>query len=460
MRLTHPHAPQSFTGSAIDEEHALQYRRGRIREFLRQHPWITDVTVALCYLAATLTDYRVNNTSHYRVHLAVLIAVMTIAILFRRLLPFSVFVFVVIAPLVLRMVALGLTPDPPLADMMPSAQGLRVDGRAVASPVPFIDLIALPIACYALGAEKKLRISLPTIVIGWVGLLFTVSVFADPLDRNVWNGVLTLFMAVGFLIGSNVHSSRLRVTELEKRAQQIALEHEQREQLAVSQERTRIAREMHDVVAHSLSVMVTLAEGASVALENNPAMAKTAITQLAEVGRESLQDTRRLVGVLRQETPEQANVPAEVQQIAQGEAPRDPQPGERDVTALVTSYQAAGIPVHFHESGPALPPDTGLHLAIYRIVQEALTNVLRYARSSPRIDVAINRSGGEVVVTIENVSGDGSAPLPGSGKGVIGMRERAAVFDGTVHAGPTTTGWQVRASLRIPGQPHTWTSPI
>lgn len=459
MRLTHPHAPQPPPLAHSFDDQTLLYRRGRVREYLRQHPWITDIAVAVCYLAATITDYRVSGPSAYRTHLAVLVAMMTIAILFRRILPLSVFIFVVLAPLALRVGALGFAADPPLADIMPSGEGLRVNGRAIASPLPFIDLIALPIASYALGAEKRLRISLPTVAITWVGLLFAVEIFADPFDRNVWSGVLTLFMAVGFLIGSNVHSSRLRVAELEKRAQQIALEHEQREQLAVSQERTRIAREMHDVVAHSLSVMVTLAEGASVALDNNPQMAKNAITQLAEVGRESLQDTRRLVGVLRQEVTSEANVPAEVRQIAESEAPRDPQPGERDVTALVASYQAAGIPVHFHESGPALPPDAGLHLAIYRIVQEALTNVLRYARSSPRIDVSIKRSGGEVVVTVENLTGDGSAPLPGSGKGVIGMRERAAVFDGTVHAGPTTTGWQVRASLRIPGQPHTWTSP-
>lgn len=459
MRLTHPHAPQVTPGAASCDDYALLYRRGRVRDYLRQHPWITDIVVAVCYLVATITDHRIVGPSEYRVHLTVLIACMTVAILFRRILPLSVFIFVVLAPLALRVGVLGFVPDPPLAQVMPGGEGFTVNGRAISSPLPFIDLIALPIACYALGAERKLRISLSAVLISWVGLLFAVEMFADGYDRNVWNGVLTLFMAVGFLIGSNVHSSRLRVAELEKRAQQIALEHEQREQLAVSQERTRIAREMHDVVAHSLSVMVTLAEGASVALENNPEMAKNAITQLAEVGRESLQDTRRLVGVLRQETTDDANMPAEVRQIAESEAPRDPQPGERDVTALVASYQAAGIPVHFHESGPSLPPDAGLHLAIYRIVQEALTNVLRYARTSPRIDVSIKRSGGEVVVTVENVTGDGSAPLPGSGKGVIGMRERAAVFDGTVHAGPTTTGWQVRASLRIPGQPHTWTSP-
>ncbi|MDO5726983.1 MAG: histidine kinase, partial [Bowdeniella nasicola] len=313
---------------------------------------------------------------------------------------------------------------------------------------------------YTLGAEKKLRISLPTIFCSWVGLICVVPIFTDPADHNVWWGVLTLFIAVSFLIGSNVRSSRLRVHELEKRAHQIALEHQQREQLAVSQERTRIAREMHDVVAHSLSVMVTLAEGAAIALDRNPQMAKTAIGQLAEVGRESLQETRRLVGVLRDDTSEATNMPAEVPQIMQNGAPRDPQPGEKDVADLIASYQAAGIPVHFHESGPPLPTDAGLHLAIYRIVQEALTNVLRYARSSPRIEVSICRAGGEVVVTIENESGDGSSPLPGSGKGVIGMRERAAVFDGHVHAGPTTSGWQVRATLRIPGKPHTWTSPI
>lgn len=439
-------------------------KRGPIRRFLLRHPAVVDVAVAIIYVALfvpMLTDLgRVSANARWAVpaYLTVIVA----GILLRRHLPLTFFAGTILLPVALHCVTGGFGSPPQVTGLPQEAiLGSVISGERIHMPyyISFVDLPALSIAAYNLGALKQLRLAAPIALAGLGIVLATTAYFSPRSDLIIWATTICLTMAVSFLTGSNVRASRLRMAQLEQRARQLALEHEQREQLAVSQERTRIAREMHDVVAHSLSVMVTLAEGAAVALDRNPARAKDAVTQLAAVGRESLQDARRLVGVLRQDAPSSPAPEGQPAGMAEEDTPLEPQPGQQDVRTLVHAYRAAGMPVTYVESGPELPDDAGFQLAIYRIVQEALTNVLRYARTSPHIEVTVNRTGRDVVVAIENEAGDGQKILPGSGKGVIGMRERAAVYDGTVHAGPTTRGWQVRATLRVPGQSRSWSSP-
>ena len=131
-----------------------------------------------------------------------------------------------------------------------------------------------------------------------------------------------------------------------------------------------------------------------------------------------------------------------------GDTPLSPAPEQSDLPVLIRRFQAAGVPVDYTWEGRALPGDKGLQLTLYRIAQESLTNILRYAPTTPRVTVRVERHTGTVVLTVENLSAPGSRPVHGSGKGLIGMRERAAVYGGTVQAGPTRTGWQVRAVLR------------
>lgn len=441
----------------MGEDGALPARHGRVRRYLRAHPWLTDITIGAIYLTLWVADSPALLTSSPLMTVHVLI--LTTLVVLRRCYAEWVLAGVVVVPILTRlaMTAWQISPT------MPGDTHFTVEiaGQTLhRTTLPFIDVLALMIACYTVANERRLRTSLPVVGLALAASLAAILTWAPSTDVGSWATLLTLVVSLAFLLGSNVRSSRQRMEALERRALQLALEHEQREQLAVSQERTRIAREMHDVVAHSLSVMVTLAEGAAVAQDHNPEMAKKAVTQLAQVGRDSLADARRLVGVLRQEIPDQP-VPGQPDPGAgREEATRDPQPGQHDVARLVESYRRAGMPVTFTTSGPDLPPDQGLHLAIYRIVQESLTNVLRYARASRKIDVQISSSGRDVIVTIENEAGPGEQIMPGSGKGLIGMRERAAVYDGTVHAGATTTGWQVRANLQVPGQARSWSSPI
>jgi signal transduction histidine kinase len=272
-----------------------------------------------------------------------------------------------------------------------------------------------------------------------VAVTASIVAFSDPRAWAPEIGGSLAVMLVAALIGLQIRTRRQRLLDLEERASQLALERDQREQIAVSAERTRIAREMHDVVAHSLTVMITLAEGASASLDRRPEQARLALDELAETGRRALGDTRRLVGVLREDPSPPVPAP--------GAEVLAPQPGAHDVADLVERFRVTGLPVRLMESGPPLPADAGLQLAVYRIVQECLTNVLRYARLAPRIDVTIARTPRSVGIVVDNDAGSTGQTVVGGRKGLIGMRERAAVYGGTVEAGPTVTGWCVRAQL-------------
>lgn len=214
-------------------------------------------------------------------------------------------------------------------------------------------------------------------------------------------------------------------------------------------ERNRIAREMHDVVAHSLTVMISLSDGAAVVVKKDPARASEALGELSRTGRTALADMRRVLGVLRDDS-------------APGQEPRGPVVAGDNLSKLLEGFRTAGLPLHYTHTGPSLPDDAAFQLTVYRIVQESLTNVLRYGRSLGRVDVAVVRDGSTVTIDVVDdgkgsVGSDGSAAAPGarvypgsvgSGQGLAGMLERARIYAGTVTAGRSTDhGWRVHAVL-------------
>jgi signal transduction histidine kinase len=208
-----------------------------------------------------------------------------------------------------------------------------------------------------------------------------------------------------------------------------------RAELASVQERNRIAREMHDVVAHSLTVMVALSDGAAKIAARDPHRAQEVLGELSRTGRNALADMRRVLGVLRE--------PAAGASLA-------PSPGAQSLHALVAGFRTAGLPAVLTLNGAPPPPDAAFQLAIYRIVQESLTNALRYGRGVGRADVEVSREGDSVRVRIENdgAIADGAHPRLGTGGGIAGMRERAALYGGTLHAGPRAGGgWTVETEL-------------
>ena len=332
------------------------------------------------------------------------------------------------------------------------------------------------------------------LVLTWPGGLVTRASWSELL-------IFILINVIAALIGTIMRIQDIQLREVEARSARLVLAREQEALLAAANERGRIAREMHDVVAHSLAVMITMADGAAAIVERDPATAKQAIETLAEAGRSALADTRRLVGVLREDpsvaaeqapqspepsapsegspssarqqevrdlpvpefaplgtvTPVEPSAPiANLRQQAtdgagdrsRGDLPLAPSPEQADITELVKRFVAAGVPVTYRWVGAALPADKALQLTVFRIAQEALTNVLRYAPTTPAVSVDVERHVGTVVLTVDNEAAPGTRPMHGSGKGLIGMRERASVYGGTVQAGPTPTGWRVRAVLR------------
>lgn len=301
--------------------------------------------------------------------------------------------------------------------------------------------------------------------------------------------ILTLLSIVAALLIRLESLNIMRLKEFESRTKRLELERDQNRALAVADERARIAREMHDVVAHSLTVLVTMADGASAMIEKNPQVSKQAIIQMAEVGRKSLADVRRLVGVLRSpseslnqnwnKTEEENQKPkengprqSEIEnpKIAPEKfdnsndfAPLSPAPNAGNVEDLIASFHAADLPVKYQYLGPPLPPNNSLQLTVFRIVQESLTNILRHAPGTNFVEVKIERGAGRVTIEVFNEDSQTKGSGPGSRKGLLGMRERVAVFDGSVSASAVEGGWKVRAVLRwneTSGEEITWATPL
>ncbi|MCU1433169.1 MAG: histidine kinase [Actinotalea sp.] len=241
---------------------------------------------------------------------------------------------------------------------------------------------------------------------------------------------VTVVSLAAIAIGISVRNRRLHIAQLIDRANEIARDRDQQAQLARASERARIAREMHDVVAHSLSVMIALADGAGAAMTRAPDRSRAALDELSSTGRSALADMRRVLGVLAQD------------------APLEPQPGYLDLGELVERFRTAGVPVRTEGLAQELPNDAGLQLAVYRIVQEALTNTLRHAPGTAQVTVALRRT--RRSIDVEVLDAGATVPVPdagGAGQGLIGMRERAGVYGGTVEAGPWRGGWRVHAVL-------------
>jgi signal transduction histidine kinase len=247
-------------------------------------------------------------------------------------------------------------------------------------------------------------------------------------------GLSALSVAAGVL-GTSVRQRRALLASLEDRAARLELERDQQGLLAAAAERARIAREMHDIVAHNLTVMIALADGAVFAAARAPEKATTAMETVSETGRQALGEMRRLLGVLREDD---------------GGSELVPQPGVPQIDQLVEQVRAAGLPVTLEVAGDGrtLPP--GAQLTVFRLVQEALTNCLKHAGSSAVAGVKLRYAADAVDVEVTDNGASRPRTADPGGRGLDGMRERAAVYAGTVEAGPRLGGgWRVHARLRL-----------
>ncbi|WP_436278525.1 sensor histidine kinase [Micromonospora chalcea] len=284
------------------------------------------------------------------------------------------------------------------------------------------------------------------IVAGVVAVLGGVlAALQTPGAGPWWMGAFFYALIVGavWLAGLNLRTRRLYVLSLEDRAATLEREREAQARAAVAEERTRIARELHDVVAHSMAVMIVQADGVRFTLDRDPATAREAAKVVADTGRAALEEMRRLVGVLREPTATQPD-PAD--------GPAHRRPALVELPALLDRFRAAGLRVACGGAGapPPLPP--GLELTVYRVVQESLTNTLKHAGVGASVELTLDWSADAVVIRAED-DGRGrpvDGPAPSGGHGLVGMRERVGVYDGSLAAGPTLAGgWRVRARLPL-----------
>jgi signal transduction histidine kinase len=247
-----------------------------------------------------------------------------------------------------------------------------------------------------------------------------------------------LALAAAWFAGDGIRARRAYLAEVERRASDAERDRDRRAELAVAAERSRITGELHDVIAHSLSVMVIQAQGAGSALRRSQqAQAGDALDAIVTTGRDALAETRRLLGVVRQ-PDDQEPVLA-------------PQPSLAGLDRLIDQVRRAGTPVELRIEGIPRALAAGVELSAYRIIQEGLTNTMKHA--GPSAEAAVRLSYGEADLVVE-VADDGCATASHAarpdGHGLTGMRARAAVLGGEVTAGPATTGgFRVRARLPL-----------
>ncbi len=361
--------------------------------WLRLHPQVGDCIIAALLFVFALPMLRAP------IGLSIVIALaMTLPLAVRRRYPLGVFGFVAAAAFVQW-----------AADIPVRSQDVAI-------------LVALyTVAAYTRDRRAALLAALVTVG----GAFLAVARWHE----GHFPAALVAPIALSFFalaLGDDRRSRRAYFADLEERAERLERERDALSQVSAAAERSRIAREMHDIIAHSLSVIVAQADGAAYTIDGDPQRARHAMVTVAETGRDALTEMRRLLGVLRPT--------ALADELA-------PQPGMDEITALVDRVRDAGLPVDLVVDGPIAALPAGMELAAYRIVQEALTNTIKHSGPGATAQVAVRCRHDELEVRVnDDGAGIRSPDHDGSGQGLAGMKERAAMYGGTVQAGPLPDG--------------------
>ena len=306
---------------------------------------------------------------------------------------------------------------------------------------PFSANVAVLVALYSVGAHSASRRTLALIVAAGlteVGVVMAAVRWAPP-GHILGAFVLLTGTTLGALVlGVYVRTRRAYLTALLERARTAERDRDQLALLAAAEERRRIARELHDIVAHSVAVMVALSDGAAAIALRDPDSARGASQQAAATGRQALGEMHRLLGVLRTDDSDGL----------------DPQPSLAQLDELLTPVRAAGLHVEVVEVGcrPTLPPS--VELAVYRLVQESLTNVVKHGHGVTQVTVDLRYLPAGVDLTVDDDGRPHNRQVTGepAGHGLVGMRERVTAVSGALHVGPRTDGgWRVSAHL--PSEP-------
>jgi signal transduction histidine kinase len=379
--------------------------RQLLRQVVARHPLLADGTLAALALSSigwSVKDHLAEHPALLPLQLA-----MAIPLVWRRWAPLTV--FGVIAAAAFAQWVSGYYPTP--ADT------------------------ALLVALYTVAAYRTWTRALLAGGVLELGIMLACLRWA-PRDQLLHGFVSLNAMAlVALIAGINIRTRRASLASLENRAVRLERERDQQARLAVAGERARIAREMHDIVTHNLSVMVALADGAVFAQQRDPDMATAAMQQIAGTGRQALTDMRRFLGLLRDDEPD---------------AMRHPVPGIGELEALVEQVRAAGLSVRLEVTGDVATIPVAAEVTVYRLVQEALTNTLKHTPPGTSAAVRVQCAADVVAVTVTDDGPASPGQVP-AGHGVHGMRERAAAYGGELDIGPAGPlgGWRVAARLNL-----------
>ncbi|EST28748.1 sensor histidine kinase [Streptomyces niveus] len=409
--------PEALLGGAERRSDVVIVRMlRRIMQVDRNLPWVRRWSVPLfCVLIGIPALQNADGGPGPGVPvLVVLMAAFCVPLLWRRQRPIMVF------GLTSAVSAVALALDASTGSEAARVVALLNVGRA-GRPVQLAVCLGIAVAQTAVSVTadgEGPEIGLQTWVIALIQAALVTAVAAAGLVARVINAY---------------------IRALHERAVRLEVERDQRARLAVAAERARVAREMHDILGHTLAVIVGLASGAAGLTEAKPRRGAETLRIIADSGRGALAELRRLLAVIGDDD-----------RIAAEGTPLAPQPGFSDLGPLLERVRAAGPAVTLHTEGDRkdLPP--GLQLTVYRVVQEALTNTLKHAASDTAVQVTITADDTAVHLTVEDT---GPALTPRAnvdGRGLVGMRERAALYGGSVSAGPNDRGgWTVRARFVI-----------
>ncbi|QFZ75015.1 sensor histidine kinase [Streptomyces fagopyri] len=397
----------------------------RLYDFLRRHPtWVDGfwAVVLLGISAVSLTN--VNGAAHHHGSLATALPialVLSVVVALRRRMPEKMLVVAA---------AMGL------------AQ-LILDVEVV--PADFAMLVII----YTVAADGARWASRFALIGGLCAATLSQIRWPQTDSSSLGNVLIAAFQTVPFalawVLGDSIRTRRAYLAQLEERAARLEKEREAQAKVAVAAERARIARELHDVVAHNVSVMVVQADGAAYVMDAAPEQARKALETISGTGRQALAEMRRLLGVLR--TGEHQEVGEYV-----------PQPDVEQLDDLIEQCRTSGLPVDFKVEGTPRPLPSGVELTAYRIVQEALTNTRKHGGPNTGASVRLVYFDDGLGLLVED-DGKGAphelyeeGGADGQGHGLIGMRERVGMVGGTLDAGPRPGGG-FRISALLPLKP-------
>ncbi|MFF5209792.1 sensor histidine kinase [Streptosporangium sp. NPDC000396] len=388
---------------------------GRLRAWSRRHPRIVDALWLAPFLLISLVNILVIVDSGGSPWGGLNIGpwgflglglVLTVPLLWLRKCPLTVFAIV----------------------------SLTSFGQWLIGVQPLVFNVSVLIAMYGVASRCLLRWAVAALMVAELGLALSFGrITTDPEPGPFIT--TSVFVVTVWITGIYANTRRRYLESLEERAERAEHERDQQARLAAAAERTRIARELHDVVAHNVSVIIVQADGASYAINSNPEQARKAMETISVTGRQALAEMRRMVGVLRTDG---------------GTEDYAPQPSLSQLGELMDHVRASGLPVDLRITGAVKELPGGEQLTVYRIIQEALTNTLKHGGPGSSAAVEMEYGSRELLLRVTDDGRGAAAPRSPDGHGLVGMRERVAMFGGSVEAVPRPGGgFQVTVRLPI-----------